>query len=83
MVNTTIQYDNIILIIIVASAQPQRDQTLKAEARTLEAETEARTLEAEATQFSLRGLEAEAKPQGLKSLPNIVEFAKHIFTYCI
>ena len=52
MVNTTIQYDNIIFIIIVASApasSPRRGQTLEAEARTLEAE--ARTLEAEATKF--------------------------------
>ena len=49
MVNTQIKYENIIIIIIVASAWPRRGQTLEAEARTLEAE--ARTLEAEATKF--------------------------------
>ena len=58
MVNTQIEYENIIIIIIVASARPRRGQTLEAEAeaRTLEAEAEARTLE------------AEARPRGLTSL---------------
>ena len=44
MLNTTIQYDNIIIIIIIAPASTRPARTLEAEARTLEAE--ARTLEA-------------------------------------
>ena len=48
MINATIQYDNIIIIIIVASTLASTRQTIEAEARTLEAEAEARTFEAEA-----------------------------------
>ena len=54
MVNTTIQYVNIIIIIIVASTRPRRGQTL-----------EARTLEAEATQFWPR--EASRPRPGLEA----------------
>ena len=61
MINTTIQYDNIIIISIVS--RPRRGQTLEAEARTLEAEAEARTLEAEATKFWPR----EASRPGLEA----------------
>ena len=66
MINTTIQYDNIIIIIIVASARRprgRRGQTLEAEARTLEAE--AKTLEAEATKFWPR--EASRPRPGLEA----------------
>ena len=63
---TTIQYDNIIIIIIVPSAST-RPVTLEAEAeaRTLEAEAEARTLEAEATKFWPR--EASRPRPGLEA----------------
>ena len=65
IINTTIQYENIIIIIIVASARPQRGQTLEAEARILEAEAEARTLEAEAPKFWPR--EASRPRPGLEA----------------
>ena len=68
MVNTTIQYDNIIMIIIIASApaSTRPDPRLEAEdeARTFEAE--ARTLEAEAEATKFWPLEASRPRPGLE-----------------
>ena len=68
MVNTTNQYVNIIIIIIVTSTpalRPRPGPSRPAEARTLEAEAEARTLEAEATKFWPR--EASRPRPGLEA----------------
>ena len=69
MINTTIQYDNIIIIVLLLPRPwPRRGHTLEAEARTLEAE--ARTLEAEAKTLEAEARTLEAKAEAKKFWPS-------------
>ena len=68
MINTTIQYENIIIIIIVASAPASMRPDPRGRGQDPRGRGRGHKI------LASRGLEAEARPRGLTSLQIIIHF---------